>query len=233
MIKSILKSIGFSVLMVLFPIVASVIIQVNVITQESVVYGIQAFFFLLATIIGFFIYSRNKSISYTVKNSKTVLSFLPLVFVEIIVLTAGVNINQTLNYYLILIMFTVFVGISEELFFRGIILNILKENGVRFSIYVSSILFAILHLTNAAGGSSLNYVLLQVGFALLFGIVAAQITVITKSIIPAIIWHFSHDFIAFVTGNELNQLTIVLLVIQCTVLLVYAIYLNRQITLDN
>lgn len=229
MIKNILKSFGIAVLMVLFPIVASVIIQVNLITDETVIYGIQAIFFLLASIIGYVIYRKNKNISYAVQNSKTVLSFIPLIFIELIVFTSGVNVNNALSYYFVLLLFTIFVGISEELFFRGIILNILKENGVKFSIYVSSILFAILHLTNIAGGSSINYVLLQVVFAFLFGLVAAQITIITKSILPAIIWHFSHDFIAFVTGNELNQLTLTLLVIQCIVLLLYAIYLNKRV----
>lgn len=229
MVKNLLKSLGFAFMMVLFPVVASIIIQVNKITNDTVGYGIQAIFFGLASIIGFIIYKKNKNVSYSISNKKEVLWFLPIVFIELIVFMSGVNLSKELLYYVVLLVFTIFVGISEELFFRGIILDILKTKNLRYAIVTSSILFSLLHLTNIAGGVSIEYVILQVIFAFLFGVVAAQLTFITKSIISAIIWHFTHDFVAFITGNELNSTTTMILIVQCLVLIGYAIYLDRKL----
>lgn len=230
MIKNLFKSLGFALIMVLFPIVASVIIQVNNITSNLIGYAIQAIFFGFASVIGFILYNKNRSVNYSVKNTKAVFYFLPLLFIELIVFISGITFSNKIPYYIVLLIFTAFVGISEELFFRGIILNILINKSAKYAIFVSSILFSILHLTNIASGASIKYVMLQVIFAFLFGIVAAQITVITQSIVPAITWHFSHDFIAFITGNKLNQLTTLILIVQCIVLMIYAVYLNKKLS---
>ena len=231
MVKNLVKSFGMAVLMVIFPIAASVIIQVNNIEDDTIGYGIQAAFFAIASVIGFILY-RKSTVDNT-KNSKIqkkeLLWFIPIVISELIVFVSGVNFSQEIVYYVVLLIFTIFVGISEELFFRGIILNILKSKSLKYAIFVSSILFSVLHLTNLAGGISIQYAILQVVFSFIFGIVAAQITVITKSLLPAIVWHFSHDFIAFVTGNELNTITVIILVIQCCILIIYLFYLNKKL----
>lgn len=231
MIKNLVKSFGIAVLMVIFPVAASVIIQVNNIEDDTIGYGIQAAFFAIASVIGFILYRKN--VVNNTKNRKMqkneLLWFVPIVISELIVFVSGVNLSQDIVYYVVLLIFTIFVGISEELFFRGIILNILKSKSSKYAIFVSSILFSVLHLTNLAGGISIQYAILQVIFSFIFGIVAAQITVITKSLLPAIVWHFSHDFIAFVTGNELNTVTTIILVTQCCILIIYSFYLNKKI----
>lgn len=146
--------------------------------------------------------------------------------VEAVAFISDVNTSQDLLYYVALLFFTVFVGISEELFFRGIILSILKKEGTKKAIYISSIMFVVLHLVNLAGGMSIEYALLQLIFALLFGIVCAQLVILKGSILLVIEWHFTHDFIAFVTGNELNEMTIIISIIQIIVLIGYALYMH-------
>ncbi|WP_099203588.1 CPBP family intramembrane glutamic endopeptidase [Miniphocaeibacter massiliensis] len=231
MIKNLFKSIAIAILMVLFPIMASVIIQVNNIKSDILGYGIQTIFFAIASTIGIIIY---KKVKYNKKDKgskiyKQVLWYTPIIISEIIVFSSKIDLSKDIFYYIILLIFTVFVGISEELFFRGIILNILSEKSKRYAILVSAILFSILHLTNIAGGISIKYVVLQVVFSFIFGVVAGQITVISRSLLPAIIWHFTHDFIAFLTGNELSKKTIIVLVVQCVILLIYSVYLSKKI----
>jgi len=234
MIKSLLKSFAFAVLMVVFPVIASVIIQVRGITDDTTGYGIQAVFFAIAALVGLFIYRKlNKKkdvIRDQAVNKRQLLWFIPIIIAELIVFISGINVGEQLLYYFMLLLFTVFVGISEELFFRGIILNILKSKGIKYAIVVSSILFSILHLTNLAGGIDIKYAILQVIFSFIFGFVAAQITIISQSILPAMIWHFAHDFISFVTGNELNTTTTIILVVQCSILVLYSLYLNKKIS---
>jgi len=234
MIKSLLKSFAFAVLMVVFPVIASVFIQVRGITDDTTGYGIQAVFFAIAALVGLFIYRKlNKKkdvIRDQAVNKRQLLWFIPIIIAELIVFISGINVGEQLLYYFMLLLFTVFVGISEELFFRGIILNILKSKGIKYAIVVSSILFSILHLTNLAGGIDIKYAILQVIFSFIFGFVAAQITIISQSILPAMIWHFAHDFISFVTGNELNTTTTIILVVQCSILVLYSLYLNKKIS---
>ncbi|EAE8309419.1 CPBP family intramembrane metalloprotease [Listeria monocytogenes] len=231
MIKNFLKSLGYAVLMVVFPVVASVIIQVGNITNDTLGYIIQGIFFLVASVIGIVLLKRQDSCNEKGKhiNKRGLLWFIPIIGVEVIVFISGIDMSHTILYYVVLLFFTLFVGISEEVFFRGLILSKLKSENMNSAIMISSALFAVLHLTNLAGGVSIEYAILQLLFAFIFGIVTAQLTVITKSLVPAIIWHFSHDFISFLTGNELNAVTLVILVIQCVVLVIYSIYLHRVI----
>lgn len=232
MVKNLCKSFGFAVLMVLFPVCASVVIQVNNITDDIMGYGIQSLFFGIACIVGFIFYKkyRTKTETLCVTTIKELLWFFPIIISELFGFVIGIEITKNLLYYFVLILFTIFVGISEELFFRGIILEILSFNkSAKYAIIVSTVFFSILHLTNLAGGISINYAILQVIFAFVFGIVAAQITMLSRSLIPAIIWHFTHDFIAFTTGNQLDITAIIILIIQCAILIVYSIFLYRKI----
>lgn len=231
MIKNLFKSFGFAVLMVLFPIISSVIIQINNITNDIIGYGIQALFFGIACIIGFILYKKYKikSEKACLTTKKEMLWFFPIVISELLGFLIGVQFTQGIIYYFVLIIFTIFVGISEELFFRGIILEILSKKSQKYAIVVSSILFSFLHLTNLAGGIEMKYAILQVIFAFIFAIVAAQITILTKSIVTAIIWHFTHDLIAFATGNQINFIAIIILIAQCAVLTIFSIYLSKKI----
>lgn len=235
MIKNLFKSFGFAVLMVLFPIVSSVIIQINNITDDTMIYGIQALFFGIACMIGFILYKKYKSKSqptgFTTK--KEMLWLVPIIVSELFGFLIGVECTQSFLYYFVLILFTIFVGISEELFFRGIILEILSKKSQKYAIIVSSILFSSLHLTNLAGGIEINYAILQVIYAFIFAIVAAQITILSESILSAIVWHFAHDFIALVTGNRIHMTAIIILVTQCAILIIYSIYLSRKIIIKN
>lgn len=236
--KKLIIALGYALLMLIFPVVSSVIIQIAEITNETSALLIQAGAFGIATLLGLFLMKRrkNKIHERTERDISKVLWFTPLIMIEIIPLFLGFRSDLTITYVITLVIFTVFVGLSEEIFFRGLVLNTLKENGVKYGIIVSSVMFGILHLSNIAGGVSIEYAILQVLFAFLFGLVAAQLAVITKSLIPIIIWHFSHDFIAFITGDAMILTTpaLVILGIQCIILIVYCIYLWKRIpSLNN
>ncbi len=60
--------------------------------------------------------------------------------------------------------------------------------------------------------------------ALLFGIVASEIVMLTKSIIPVIIWHMLYDFINWIALIQ-GTIEIVLIVIQSSTMITYAVYL--------
>lgn len=243
MFMRLLLSIGFGILMIIFPVMAGVFTQVSETKDIETIYLVQAICFVLAAFIGGLIYRYLKlnTGEKTEYPYKRVLYFLPIIIMELIVLVPGYiqegfHLYDNLKLLGILLIFTLAVGFSEELFFRGIILNMLKKDGAIYSIIVSSIIFGILHISNLLGGANQLYTLLQIIYALLFGLVAASIVTLHRSLTPVITWHFLHDFLTFCMGDrvqgtelELTPLMIGLTVVQLFIMLFYTLYLFQQI----
>lgn len=230
MSKNYLKALGFSILMLVFPIGASIGIEVASITEPKSAYLVQAVAFALAALVGLIVMKRMHIAVHTNMRAswKAVLGFVPLIGVEVLGLLLGIQPKMSVAYVLSLFVFTLAVGIGEEVFFRGIVLNILKRETQRTAILGSSLLFGFLHLANLAGGVSGEYAILQVIFAFLFGFIAANIVVITKSLVPVIVWHVAHDFIALLSGDVLNSVSLLVLCAQLLIMALYAVYLWKQ-----
>lgn len=129
--------------------------------------------------------------------------------------------------------FVIAVGFAEEFYFRGLILKILQQKGIKLSIILSSVLFSIGHLSNLLNGASFWNTILQLIFAFLFGLVAAEITILTKSIMIGVIWHIAHNFIALITQSGDTTKDLIILGVQCVILLIYNFYLIKKISNIN
>lgn len=152
--------------------------------------------------------------------------YIPLVVIEILpVALYGFDSSLTGVQLVILACFTISVGFNEEIYFRGFILKFLEQKGSKKAIIGSSVIFGVLHLINALNGKNTFYLILQMSFAFLVGLVLAEIVTITKSLWVPIIWHASHDFISGVTGDALDVKALILLGIQVAILIVYAVYM--------
>jgi len=155
--------------------------------------------------------------------------YIPIVVLVSLLLIAGFEPN-TLPRIAILLVFTLIVGINEELFYRGILIHRMRKIGIKKAILIASFLFGILHAANLLGGyKEPLYVALQVVFAFVFGILASEIYVITKSLLPVIIWHFLHDFISLITSQTLNNTAVIILSIQVGIMLILAFVFWRRI----
>ncbi|WP_445997093.1 lysostaphin resistance A-like protein [Okibacterium fritillariae] len=121
------------------------------------------------------------------------------------------------------------VAVNEELWFRGIVLAVLRSIGTRAAIVGSALLFGVLHLANLAAGVDLGAALLQLAFAALFGLVAAQLAVLTGSLWPAIVWHAAWDVVNLSSGNEQGAAASVGLALACLIMLAYAGLLWRPV----
>ncbi|MEL6641446.1 MAG: type II CAAX endopeptidase family protein [Pseudomonadota bacterium] len=83
-----------------------------------------------------------------------------------------------------------FVGLSEELLFRGIIFGALRQkNRLITAIFVSSIAFGALHLVNAGVGQGLQQTLFQIINATALGVLFCGLTLSANSLWPAIVLH--------------------------------------------
>jgi membrane protease YdiL (CAAX protease family) len=165
--------------------------------------------------------------------SPVALYFLPLLAAELLPFINGFDLSLSLTQVGLLFIFATVVGINEELFFRGLMFRILQTKGVKYAVIASSLLFGIGHAFTALSGSDPVYVMILIIFAGLFGLICAEIVVLTKSIIPVIIWHGLHDFIANITLDSGTTLNMTLLLIQTAILCLYAVYLWRKLQFEN
>lgn len=87
------------------------------------------------------------------------------------------------------------VGLSEEVYFRGIIPGILKKAfSRRCTLWLSAGLFALGHAAGALSGMGLAETILTIFNALIFGVLALEMTALSGNIIPAVLVHFFFDF---------------------------------------
>lgn len=93
---------------------------------------------------------------------------------------------------------TFFVGISEELMFRGILLgSLIRKYSFWTSILIISILFGSTHILNGFTTGDFVHAFQQAFFATFSGFLFVAIRVKTQSIIPAIIVHWLWDMVVF------------------------------------
>ena len=94
----------------------------------------------------------------------------------------GYSLDNNLNYFLSLFSLALLPAIGEELLFRGVILNGLKQKGKLFAIILSSIMFTIIHFS-----------LSQLYYPLLFGLILGISYVYTENILVPISIHFVNN----------------------------------------
>ncbi|GAB0169041.1 type II CAAX endopeptidase family protein [Lysinibacillus sp. CTST325] len=229
----ILLSIVFTLLAIVFPTIAGVIIAVKNISSLSSITLIQFIAFAVGVLVTLWIMKKSKFSfqDFGFRKFKAEAWMAVIVISELTAFFSGITDRAgfSAQYVLILFLFVIAVGLFEEFIFRGLILKYLSAKGLKVAIIGSSILFGIGHLANILSGADLLMTLLQLIFASLFGLVCAEIVAKTKSIIFPIVWHATHDFIAFLTDSEPNVLSVSIYVFHCLVLIGLAIYFWRAL----
>lgn len=230
----ILLSILFTLLALVFPFLAGVIIAVKNISSLSSITLIQFIAFTVGVLVILLIMKKSKFSFRDLgfRKFKAEAWMVVIVISELTAFFSGITDRAgfSAQYVLILFLFVIAVGLFEEFIFRGLILKYLSAKGLKTAIIGSSILFGVGHLVNLASGADLLMTILQITFAFLFGLVCAEIVAKTKSIMFPIIWHASHDFIAFLTyQSEATVLATSLYIFHGLVLIGLAIYFWRAL----
>lgn len=129
------------------------------------------------------------------------LYYLPLLAILIVLCFQGFDSTpiETIAFY---IGFAALVGFVEESIYRGIMIKILLPLGILPTILTSSVLFSLTHFLNLLSGQSVGQTVLQLVYALLTGIVLAQLFIKNGSIYPLILFHTLHNFIQFLANGE-------------------------------
>lgn len=235
--RALLSSLLFSIVLMIFPVASGVIVVMNNMDalHSYLLQGVFMMLSILVPVIYMWITNMKPAqigfIGIEKGRIKTVLYFLPLIAGKIGFLLYGIN--PDIYTIMALAFFTIAIGLSEELYFRGIILTKLKICfTIKQTVILSSVFFAAVHASQAFSGVGIFIVVMTIINALLFGIVASGIVLLTKSIIPVIIWHMLYDFINWIALIQ-GATEIVMIIIESAIMITYAIYLWTKLPTSN
>lgn len=157
---------------------------------------------------------------------KSVLFYLPLLLIALVQpLYGGFNSALSFGNILLIIIFSLIVGYTEEVLFRGIIRQQLIHKGPLFFIVFSSLFFGILHVANALSGKDITEVLLQILNAFLIGLILALLIERSNHIWPLITFHFLFNTLAQLSDPTINEHTVEIVSILNVLYLLYGSYL--------
>lgn len=114
-------------------------------------------------------------------------------------------------------------AVFEEVIFRGIFLEKLRENGrsAMESLIISAVVFGLVHLTNAVGGAVAN-TLVQTLYAIVIGLFFGAVYLKTRDIVTVILAHFMTDFTTQIFVQNPNTTSTPLIIAFVIILLALA-----------
>lgn len=174
-------------------------------TSVNIVFSIIATIYLKKRYLSFGAIGIKKPV-----NIRKTIYFIPFILIASVPVIFGgkfsVTSYEAINYFVL----TLSVGYFEEILGRGVLYRIVESvKGKWCAVVVSSFIFGVAHLANALGGKNIIDIVLQIGFAFIIGVLLAELMIITKSIIPGMLYHFLHDFIAFNFSTPNTKLKLV------------------------
>lgn len=236
-VLAICKSLLWCLVILLFPIASgalSVILALDTVTTLFVQGSFMAMALILPAIFVFNGKWQWREIgfaSFDSKGCKRVLYFIPLLAIFVPVAVKGFYV-KSIGYMLGSLFLYLFVGISEEVYFRGIIPYYLKEAfSTKGIVLWSTLIFGIGHVATAFTGSNIFMITLTVLNAFIFGWLAMEMTIISSNIIPAFLVHFLFDFetkMVVMNGRELLIAEIVRGIIMFIIAGWFAVVIYKQ-----
>lgn len=236
-LKAVLLSILWCVIILLFPVASGVIATVFHFEKIATII-LQGSFMLLSLVVSaIFLLLKKwsfKDIGFgkiTKEGLRNVLYFIPIILIFVPCAIKGFEAESTMYFFAVFYLY-LFVGIAEEVYFRGIIPCYLgKAFDIKWVIIISSLIFGLGHsVTVLTDGDILMMVLTMVN-ALIFGFMAVEMYFLCGSVVPGMIIHFLFDFetkFILMNGNDLLIAEIIRGAIMALIAVWFAISLHKK-----
>ncbi|UNK20806.1 CPBP family intramembrane metalloprotease [Paenibacillus sp. N3/727] len=228
----ILFSFMLGIVLTLFVAVASAGATILGFEDAGIMLAQAGAFFIMAVIVTVYMTKKDRSLEVfgfkkmDIRKEKVTLYYIPLLVIAVVQpIMGGFNLELTTTKIILILIFSLLVGYTEETIFRGIIRERLQPKGPVFYIVFSSIFFGILHMANALNGSDFIHILLQIINAFLIGLILALLIETTNNIIPLIAFHFMFDALAQMTSSNIVDKEVLVVSILNIIYLVYGSYL--------
>ena len=167
----------------------------------------------------------------TKEGLRSVLYFIPTILLFVPCTIKGFE-AESIEYFFAVFYLYLFVGIAEEVYFRGIIPYYLgKAFDIKWVIIISSLIFGLGHSVTVLTDGDILMMVLTVVNALIFGFMAVEMYFLCGSIIPGMIIHFLFDFetkFILINGNDLLIAEIIRGAIMALIAVWFAISLHKK-----
>lgn len=135
---------------------------------------------------------------------KSIIWIIPHYILLVIVLVDNMKLVGALDRIQILSLgiyfFTsILIAVSEEVMFRGAILQHFLRSGKRKAVIYSAALFSVFHLSNILISGNILSTVFQLISTFFFGLFASAIVIKQKTLFPILIYHALWDFIMQIT----------------------------------
>ena len=161
------------------------------------------------------------------KDMKKYLFFIPMWILATGNIWDGFSPSYQGTSLAIAVISMILVGFVEEMIFRGFLFRaMLSRNKTMVAIIVSAVTFGVGHIVNLFTGQASFETVIQIFFAIGWGLILTMVCYKSGSIIPCIIAHSMIDALSlFGSDNEIVDWIYVAMTI--IVAIVYSIYLGR------
>lgn len=164
----------------------------------------------------------------TKEDFEKTLLYLPLVFIALIQFTNGIDRSISNETILISCLLMIGVGFIEELIFRGFLMDaIWKKSGKVRAVLISGIAFGLGHIVNLFRGYGYVEQLSQILLAGGIGIVLALLVIITKNLVPGILFHIVFNISGTISNQSDNKQVPYILIAILVVCVGYSLYLIK------
>ena len=165
----------------------------------------------------------------TIKASK-LLFYIPLILIASCNLWFGVTVNYRWHITVFYILSMLFVGLLEEIIFRGFLFKAMAENNLKSAITVSSVTFGIGHFVNLINGSGAEIIpnVCQVVSAVAIGFLFVVLFYKTKSLLPCVITHCILNALSTFAVDITNIQQIVQSAVVSVIAVLYALFLLKK-----
>lgn len=172
-------------------------------------------------------------------SARSMLYYLPLLLLLTANLWYGVTANYGVAESVFYVLSMLCVGFLEEVIFRGLLFNAMREGNLKAAVIVSSVTFGMGHIINLINGSGAELIpnLLQVIYATAAGFMFVMIYVKTKSLLWCIATHGIFNALSVFAneGAATAQTRILFCVLLTLISAFYAVYIAltvKKVTID-
>ena len=236
-LKAVLLSILWCAIILLFPVASGVIATVFHFEKIATII-LQGSFMLLSLVVpAIFLLLKKCSFEdigfgkIAKEGLRNVLYFIPTILIFVPCAIKGFEVESTMYFFAVLYLY-LFVGIAEEVYFRGIIPYYLgKAFDIKWVIIISSLIFGLGHSVTVLTDGDILMMVLTVVNALIFGFMAIEMYFLCGSIVPGMIIHFLFDFetkFILMNGNDLLIAEIIRGAIMALIAVWFAISLHKK-----
>lgn len=228
----ILFSIMLGIVLTLLISIASAIAMIMEVGDDGIMIAQALAFFIMAVIVSIYMKRKDRSLAaygfkrLRISKERATLYYIPLLVIAFVQpIMGGLNFELTAAKIVLIVIFSLLVGFTEESIFRGIIREKLQFKSRLFYIVFSSLFFGILHIANAFSGADMMQIVLQIINAFLIGLILALLFEIAHNIIPLIIFHFLFDTFAQLTSPAIIEQEVLVVSVLNMIYLAYGAYL--------